>query len=589
MRRLVMLAGLVVAQAVLAGVPGGLGYSGRLLKASGAPETGLVTMGFSVFDRPTGGVALWSEQQQFVLSSDGLYATTLGGISPLPDSLFDGASADRRYLEVSVNGAPLLPRQPIDAVPWALTARSVKGGTADVTSLKLNGQEVLVNGRLAPALGYQAGAGISIDATNTISLPTCGVGEVLVWNASTRWTCGTSAGPPGQSVSSFAEPAGANCATGGTRLVSASGTTYVCSGAAGAAGATGTAGPQGAVGPQGLAGPPGVAGVSVTGSSEPPGVNCPAGGTRLVSASGTHFVCNGAAGAPGAPGSGLTKSVVTAATAASANGWYLVNSTSSVPVTLPADCEVGDQVRVTGINSGGFTVNAQLGDTLLSTSGFSSVSAVALAARSTCDFLCAATDTTWQLLSTGECGVNVSWDGVQSRFTGGNAAFYDWVSNSFSVNRTFAGNYFVSMWNPGDSLAGVFEVSFVLTGPTGSGGLSFPVFGLMTANQLATFTSSSGVHNEGVFGLYLIPGGVGAYMNGTLVATLSGINAGSTVRVRRNAAGQFEVYAGSSLLHTTNALNSERLYVGFGAAFNSASVVPRYVALSSISVTATQP
>jgi hypothetical protein len=44
-------------------------------------------------------------------------------------------------------------------------------------------------------------------------------------------------------------------------------------------------------------------GVSVTVSAEAAGANCPFGGTRVESVSGTSFVCNGGAGAPGPAGS----------------------------------------------------------------------------------------------------------------------------------------------------------------------------------------------------------------------------------------------------------------------------------------------
>jgi hypothetical protein len=100
-------------------------------------------------------------------------------------------------------------------------------------------------------------------------------------------------GPAGQSVIGSSEPTGANCTYGGIKYVSATGTAYVCNGAPGAAGATGATGPPG---------PTGSAGQSVIGSSEPTGANCTYGGIKYVSASGTAYVCNGAAGAQGLPG-----------------------------------------------------------------------------------------------------------------------------------------------------------------------------------------------------------------------------------------------------------------------------------------------
>ncbi len=81
----------------------------------------------------------------------------------------------------------------------------------------------------------------------------------------------------------------------------------------GKTGKTGPAGPQGPAGPAGPVGPKGDAGVagqngnvgapgqSVNSTQEPPGANCPDGGYKLVSASGTQYVCNGAGGVDGSP------------------------------------------------------------------------------------------------------------------------------------------------------------------------------------------------------------------------------------------------------------------------------------------------
>ncbi len=92
-------------------------------------------------------------------------------------------------------------------------------------------------------------------------------------------------GEPGQGVTATPEPAGANCTYGGVKVVSESGTQYVCNGAPGAAGTPGQ-------------------GVTVT--SEPAGANCTYGGVKVVSESGTKYVCNGAPGAAGTPGQGVT-------------------------------------------------------------------------------------------------------------------------------------------------------------------------------------------------------------------------------------------------------------------------------------------
>lgn len=67
-------------------------------------------------------------------------------------------------------------------------------------------------------------------------------------------------------------------------------------------GPAGPKGDQGNTGDVGPEGPMGMAGQSITGSSEPPGSNCLSGGVRLDSASGTTFVCNGVPGAVGDAG-----------------------------------------------------------------------------------------------------------------------------------------------------------------------------------------------------------------------------------------------------------------------------------------------
>jgi hypothetical protein len=103
-----------------------------------------------------------------------------------------------------------------------------------------------------------------------------------------------------------AEPAGLNCPTGGIKIVIVHGAVdpnavvrtqrnlhppkhdpadevfFVCNGL------NGVPGPPGPIGPPGPPGPPGV--VVVT---EPPGVNCIAGGVKITTAEGTFFVCNG--------------------------------------------------------------------------------------------------------------------------------------------------------------------------------------------------------------------------------------------------------------------------------------------------------
>jgi len=90
-------------------------------------------------------------------------------------------------------------------------------------------------------------------------------------------------------------PRGPKGATGPAGPAGAQGPT----GPAGAKGDTGSAGANGTNGSIGTSGTPGQ---SVTSVVEPPGVNCAEGGLKLTSVSGTQYVCNGAEGAAGATG-----------------------------------------------------------------------------------------------------------------------------------------------------------------------------------------------------------------------------------------------------------------------------------------------
>lgn len=115
--------------AIAEGVPRQLWYQGRLLDAKGWPVHGTVTIGFEIFDAAVNGTSLWSDTRENVGVVDGLYALPLGTPpgSPFPVNLFDGSV---RYLEVSVGGMKLSPRQPIGSVPFAFKAQELATGKA---------------------------------------------------------------------------------------------------------------------------------------------------------------------------------------------------------------------------------------------------------------------------------------------------------------------------------------------------------------------------------------------------------------------------------------------------------------------------
>lgn len=122
MLRVLILAGLsaivlAACAAAMAQVPDLITYQGALSSDSGNPANGRFAMSFAMYGRKTGGVPKWSQSLN-VPVRDGVFTVLLGGsAAPLPVGL-----AGCRYLEVSVGGTPLLPRQRLTSVLYALEA-----------------------------------------------------------------------------------------------------------------------------------------------------------------------------------------------------------------------------------------------------------------------------------------------------------------------------------------------------------------------------------------------------------------------------------------------------------------------------------
>jgi hypothetical protein len=97
-----------------------LSYQGRVFKADNTPETGFVDVSFAIFDAATEGTSLWTETQRLILTN-GFYSTFLGEVTPIPETVFDGSL---RYLQVTVSGETLSPRQRIASVAYAVKAQN---------------------------------------------------------------------------------------------------------------------------------------------------------------------------------------------------------------------------------------------------------------------------------------------------------------------------------------------------------------------------------------------------------------------------------------------------------------------------------
>jgi len=123
-------------------IPGQISYQGILKDSSGnlVSSSGL-SMVFSIYAATTGGAALWTETQSSVTVEAGVYSVSLGSVSSIETTVFDGTT---RYLGVAVGAdSEMTPRMPLITVPYAFRS-SVADSVADgaVATAKLGATSV---------------------------------------------------------------------------------------------------------------------------------------------------------------------------------------------------------------------------------------------------------------------------------------------------------------------------------------------------------------------------------------------------------------------------------------------------------------
>jgi len=122
--------------------PTKLAQQGRVLDGDGAPLEGSHDMVFVLYDAGTEGTALWTEERDADFAA-GYYSITLGEQVPLDDLLFDTESV---WLELSIDGETLTPRQEVVSVPYALRATAaehLEGGMVDAQEISVDGTVVI--------------------------------------------------------------------------------------------------------------------------------------------------------------------------------------------------------------------------------------------------------------------------------------------------------------------------------------------------------------------------------------------------------------------------------------------------------------
>ncbi len=135
---LVLIALLIVTQSVWAkpllsalNAPGAstttVNYQGSLADSGGTPLTGTYAMTFAIYDLPADGSVIWGpESHSAVLVNEGLFNVGLGSqtVGGIPTITWNGD----RYLEITVGGETLSPRELIRSVPVAGMALTVPDG-----------------------------------------------------------------------------------------------------------------------------------------------------------------------------------------------------------------------------------------------------------------------------------------------------------------------------------------------------------------------------------------------------------------------------------------------------------------------------
>ncbi|HHE38102.1 MAG TPA: hypothetical protein ENL20_05970 [Candidatus Cloacimonetes bacterium] len=116
----VVIVGILLAIGMLsADVPNLIDFQGRLTDDSENPINGPTAIAFAVYADSTSGTALWSETQNPVYVSNGLFHVFLGAVNSIPETLFHEPD---RWIGIEVNSdGEMSPRTRFGSVPYAKT------------------------------------------------------------------------------------------------------------------------------------------------------------------------------------------------------------------------------------------------------------------------------------------------------------------------------------------------------------------------------------------------------------------------------------------------------------------------------------
>lgn len=114
-------------------------YQGQILDTGGNPVNNTaMPITFKLFTTATGGTACWTEDHtggNAVNVQNGQFKALLGQITPVPGNCLTGDA----YLELTINGETLSPREILTSVAYAVEANTLKANAQTQGALTVNG------------------------------------------------------------------------------------------------------------------------------------------------------------------------------------------------------------------------------------------------------------------------------------------------------------------------------------------------------------------------------------------------------------------------------------------------------------------
>ena len=142
-----LVASLALPSAAQAEVPPYMQYQGYLTSMADEPVSGFFSMTFGLYRDAEGGEPVWSEEREGVEVAAGRFVVRLGDRAPIDGAVF---GQGQLYLQVSVEGDTLEPREAVSTVAHAFHAGVADNVVGDITprTVSVGGQPVIdENGR----------------------------------------------------------------------------------------------------------------------------------------------------------------------------------------------------------------------------------------------------------------------------------------------------------------------------------------------------------------------------------------------------------------------------------------------------------